>query len=289
MALEKYKLIEYEKSFIHHMMSKYDLDSVNLSIYKDFEDILMMYKRYMVSKITERNMNEPDIYPIHGLKISQGFNLIYGQPDSLKTTTLVNIANYFSNTLGMQTLYVDAENKLPKELLSPDIYLVPGKTNTHNILRSATIMNTYKVMIIDTIVAMSRYNEFLKTMYKHIEQQGLYIIYANQTRAFRFGAYSAGTDIINSSAKNSYRIVSTKHVADTYYVRFDNKSEAVFSNYIYNPVYSAVRIGMNTGYITKIGNNYKIGNETIDKKTTYEIIPEYYSSIPTWLGNTKEK
>lgn len=224
----------HDKDFAEWFIQQIDTTHTKIETEADVLEIIKEYKNFTLQKIERRPEHTfwKTYEPLVGLQVKPGFCHIYGPPDTLKTFVGISIANWFSNHTEMNVVYIDAENKLWKAeqtALSKDIYMVAGRKDTHNLVRKLVDENAFQVIIIDTIVAMSRYEDFLRNVVKAVDTNGLYIILLNQTYARNFDDVPAGNDIIPEFAYATHKIIDLQKDKTTYYISTDTDIHLGFS------------------------------------------------------------
>lgn len=264
-------------SFAHYLLSNYD---ISIETPQDVIDLLSIYSSFITDYASPDVADEEVIYrPLH-FPIRRGFNLLYGPPDSLKTTIGIWIANWFIKNTDFSVVYVDAENKYSHTMipLHDQVLLLPGRNQSHNMLRKLITRHLVNVVVVDTICTLSRYSDFLRTTIKRVDVQNLYIILLNQTRNWRFGMYSAGLDIIEHVSVAKHRIVSANKKLGNVYAKTDSGYYFVKSqDGSYNEAESLRKMLMLRNIITKIGRHYYYNSELIQKNNMQEKLKEILS------------
>lgn len=272
-----------ERDFSKHLVDNYELElSCNPSssanrkeeVRKDLQRFIQIYRQYVLNTFSEEPA-DAEVINLMGLDFDTGFNLLYGPPDTAKTIIAANIANE-ANKKGFTVCFVDAQNHLYPGILDDGVIYLKGKADVHQIIRRMVSNHTVDFIIIDTIVAMSRYDDTMRSLVKYLTPFGIYCLLINQTRNWRYGQYSAGTDTIEEMSRSSYRIVSKRTMGSTTYVRTDNKVTLVFREEDDHPVYdedeSKLATLLNLGEINKIRRKYIYQGEEYDKDGIKQVI-----------------
>lgn len=225
---------DLDKQFAEHFCEGIDLSLSKIEGPKDILDIVIEYKNFILQQ-TLRKPSETswETYePILWLPMQPGFTLIYGPPDTLKTSIGVAVANWFCENTQLNVCYVDAENKLWKtkdNIMNERMYVIPGRSTTHNIIKKLVTESSFRVLVIDTIIAVSRYEDLLRSLVKYTDLCGLYILLLNQTTNSKYGESCAGKDIISSFSYQKHFLTEVESSEDTYYTYSNNGFYAAFS------------------------------------------------------------
>lgn len=223
---KKLPINEHDKEFAKFLIEQIDTEQTRIENEADVLDIIREYKNFTLSKIErKREHTEWATYePVIGLKLIPGICHIYGAPDTLKTYLGINIANWFANNTHLSIVYIDAENKLwkrDKTSLKDGIYLAAGRSDTHNLVRKLVTEDAFQVIIVDTIVALSRYEDFLRNIIKSVDTQGIYLVLLNQTYSHNYEDVPAGNDTVPELAYKNHKILGMEKEGSNYYIRTD--------------------------------------------------------------------
>jgi hypothetical protein len=224
--MAKLKATDIDKEFAKNFFDTIDTTETRIEDSGDILDIIVEYRNFVLNKALRKdeNRNWRSYEPIKGLNMMPGITLVYGPPDTLKTYIGINVANWFADNTDLDVCYIDAENKLwnaDTKAFRDKIYMVPGRSDTHNLVRKLVSENSFQVLIIDTIVALSRYEDFLRNVIKYIDVHGVYILLLNQTVNYKYGEESAGKDVIQELAYQKHRLLEVEHTDKNYYVSTD--------------------------------------------------------------------
>lgn len=222
----KLKPTDIDKEFANSFIETIDLQETRIENSGDILDIIVAYRNFVLSKAERKDENRhwKTYEPMAGLTMRPGLSLIYGPPDTLKTYIGINIANWFSDNTDLEVCYIDSENKLwnaDTKAFRNKIYMVPGRSDTHNLVRKLVSENSFQVLIIDTIIALSRYEDFLRNIVKYVDVHGLYVLMLNQTASYKYGEESAGKDIIQDLAYQKHKLLEVETYDKNYYVSTD--------------------------------------------------------------------
>lgn len=214
---------DHDKEFANHIIQQIDTTKTKIETVEDILFFIREYKNFTLSKIERKPEHTfwPTYQPLIGLKMHPGIMHIYGPPDHLKTYIGINVANWFADNTQLSVCYIDAENKLwksDKKALRDGIYLVAGRSDSHNLVRKLVSENAFQVLIIDTIVALSRYEDFLRNIIKSIDVNGIYILCLNQTYSHNYEEIPAGNDVIPELAYENHKIISLEKDKHNYYI-----------------------------------------------------------------------
>ena len=254
--MKKYKSLSTELSAIKRMATKGSLEPILKSATKEdlafshqlfneltefsidsHLDILYILQHYkdFVGKYLEENTHlkhRKELAYIDPIVLKPGVQLIYGPPDSLRSTVSMNIAR-LATLDGLQVVYVDAENHYigKGHKLLESCYYVPGTYDTHRIVAKLLKENLCDLLVIDTIFALTRWQEVVKTMIKTTKISGQYILLVDQERADvvneRFVPIPATYNTTGSIVNGMYRLDVVEVDEHTYKTRCRGKTICV--------------------------------------------------------------
>jgi hypothetical protein len=164
------------------------LEEATIEAPSDIKTIILDYQEYCLQRASRKReeFEWPVFSPMYGLDMRPGILQIYGPPDSYKTRIGIEVANWFSANTNLNIAYIDAENKLisgaERALKGKNIFIIPGRTDTDNIIKKLVIEEAVNVIIIDTIISVTRFDKMLRTILRYADKQGIYILGLNQTR-----------------------------------------------------------------------------------------------------------
>ncbi len=237
----------------------------------DIRTIILDYQEYCLKQATRQKeeFTWPTFTPMYGLDLKPGITQIYGPPDTYKSFIGINIANWFSTNTELSILYVDAENKLingaDKALKGERIYITPGRADTHNIVKKMVVENLVNVIILDTIIAISKYEDMLRSIIKYIDNQGIYIIALNQTRFDTEGEnlQPAGYERISDFAYQTFLIKELERMDKYIYLLCSNNLKiGLDKNTLeYSRTASAWKHIIDSGQVTKEEDKYIYKNQ----------------------------
>lgn len=225
------------------------------------------------------HIDNPPVYPL-GMKLEPGINIIYGKPDSLKTTIGIALTEWFIGH-DLRAVYLDGENKVEQGELPQhkNVFYLKGINKSKDIVRKLVSMQAIDVLIVDTIVSVSNYSQMLTHLNKHLRRLGIYCVLLNQTRQYKYGDEMAGADIIQAFSRNTYRIVSCRKnevqaqvkLENGHYIIF-NIADDGFSHYHHgNTMLMNKRV---SGEITKVKEAYNYEGDSFTRKEMIERLME---------------
>jgi hypothetical protein len=207
-----------------------ELAEATIDTPSDIKTIILDYQEYCLKQATRTDKEKewPIFTPMYGLDMRPGILQIYGPPDSYKTTIGIEVANWFAKNTKLNIAYVDAENKLingaESALEGSNIFIIPGRADTDNIIKKIVIENTANIIILDTIISITRFDKMLRTILRYIDTQGIYILGLNQTRFDTEGPNlsPAGHEKISEFAYKTYSIQSVEIIEKFIYLSCTN-------------------------------------------------------------------
>lgn len=176
----------YDLEFSKQFFSSLEEGSRNIDSHLDILYILQHYKQFILDYLAENRhvAVRKQLTYVEPVKLDVGIQLIYGPPDSLKSTIARHIANSAARE-GLVVLYVDAENHYSglRHLFSDSVHYVPGTHQTHHFVSKVMKQNMADIVIIDTIFALTKWVETTKTIIKTAKFNGQYVLLVDQERS----------------------------------------------------------------------------------------------------------
>lgn len=254
----------------------------------DIKTIILDYQEYCLKQATrtDTEKNWPIFTPMYGLDMRPGIVQIYGPPDSYKTSIGIEVANWFAKNTKLNIAYIDAENKLingaESALEGSSIFIVPGRADTDNIIKKLVIEKAVNVIILDTIISITRFDKMLRTVLRYVDTQGIYILGLNQTRFDTEGPNlsPAGHEKITEFAYKTYSIQSIELIEKYIYLLCTNGLAIALKkdSLEYDRVASTWRQIIETGEVTPVESGYKYKDKIYTK--TSEVMKAF--GIPTF-------
>ena len=206
------------------------LEEATIDTPSDIRTIILDYQEFCLERAARKKeeFQWPVFTPMYGLDMKPGIVQIYGPPDSYKTAIGIEVANWFAANTNLNIAYVDAENKLisgaERALKGKNIFIIPGRADTDNIIKKLVIEEAVNVIIIDTIISVTRFDKMLRTILRYVDNQGIYILGLNQTRYDTEGPdlSPAGHEKISEFAYRTYSIQSINIIDKYIYVQCTN-------------------------------------------------------------------
>lgn len=274
---------DFDTRFVDQL---FENNEVSISEPADIRQLLRLYKDFLRKTMSDMPIDERNI-DVCGLQLKPGFNHLYGPPDSYRTTIGCLVANTMAER-GYSVAYIDAENKIEKDMLHENVLFVRGSAKTPEILKKLVRENLIDFAVIDTICTMSRYEDALQSLVKYLAPTGRAILLLNQTRISRYNtSTAAGTDMIVSLSQTNNLIVSRRRAGKKLYIVTNNKNWFVFDTSEERPVYdlgeSLIARAQSAGEIKRLGQNFLIeseGNKHYTREETAQFLIDHQIAQP---------
>jgi len=269
-----------DQAFASKLISDFDIDLSSKSVTKadaarkDILRIISMYRDY-IQDVYHEDPYRYNTIEFCGLPLHTGFNLLYGPPDIGKTIIGVSVANY-AHEAGYRVCFVDSENKLMPGLLKDGILYIRGTANSYMVAKKLCRNNQIDMLIVDTVVCLSNHSQLIRSLCKFASEYGIYVLFLDQTRHWRFGQYNASGDMVMDICKEKHRLVSRRKYGSRSYISTDTGIRFVFdidgNNITYNQKESALAVCLANGVITKIRRKFFHNGKEYDREGIYKVI-----------------